>query len=479
VESQRANARRTAVAFGSPATPIPQLGVARDRIGLPAAIGLALIFALVSAYALADGSGRTYEMHAFLPVCATIWATAELLTAFLLFAQYVVAGRLAYGLLGGAYALSGLLTIPYLAEFPNVFTNPPYSIGQLQASAWLYIALHCSYPLVIGLTLLTDPSLTSREVSRDRIPGVLAAIVGGAVTLAVGATWAIVANDDRLPVVVAPNGIFTHAYRSAVAPLAGLCNIFALLTLVRAGINVRPLSRLHVWIGLALVTTAFDGILSTFAPGRYSLAWYMGKFETITTASAVLIMLLCEVATLYRRLFDVASLDPLTGLANRRRLDEDIHALLRSRSAADRRLAMLVVDLDEFKAFNDRHGHLAGDEALRRVATVLRDVACRRHDVVARSGGEEFVIVLPDVSLDDARSIAERVCRSIEAADLGNVGGIPLRVTASVGIAYAADGSLMRPEELYERADRSLYAAKADGRNRVVMATATALRRAG
>lgn len=462
------------------ATPIPQLGVARDRLGLPAAIGLALIFALVSAYALADDSGRTYEVRAFLPVCATIWATAELLTAFLLFAQYVVAGRIAYGLLGVAYALSGLLTMPYLAEFPGIFTNPPYSIGQLQISAWLYIVLHCSFPVVIGITLLVDPTLTGREVSRERIPSVLAAIVGGVAALAIGATWTIVTNCDRLPVVVAADGSFTHGYRSTVAPLAALCNIFALVTLIRAAIFVRPLSRLHVWIGLALLTTAFDGILSTFATGRYSLAWYMGKFETITTASTVLIMLLCEVATLYRRLFDVASLDPLTGLANRRRLDEDMHALLRSRSRSDRRLAMLVVDLDEFKAFNDRYGHVAGDEALRRIATVLRGVACRRYDVVARSGGEEFVIVLPGVSLDDARAIAERVCRAVEAADLGNAGGAALHATASVGISYAADGLLSSPEELYERADRSLYAAKAAGRNRVVMAAAaSSLRRAG
>ncbi len=462
------------------ATPIPQLGVARDRLGLPAAIGLALIFACVSAYALAYGSGRTYEVRAFLPVCATVWATAELLTAFLLFAQYIVAGRIAYGLLGGAYALSGLITIPYLAEFPNIFTDPPYSIGQLQVSAWLYIALHCAYPIVIGITLLIDPTLTSRAVARERIPAALALIVGVVVALAVGITWAILANCDHLPIVVEPNGRFAHIYRSAVAPLAALCNIFAFVTLVRASIVVRPLTRLHIWIGLALLTTAFDGILSTFASGRDSLAWYVGKFETITTSSTVLIMLLCEVATLYRRLFDVASLDPLTGLANRRRLDDDIHALLRARSGSDRRLAMLVVDLDEFKSFNDRYGHVAGDEALRRVATVLRGVACRRYDVVARSGGEEFVIVLPRVSLDDARSIAERVCRSIESADLGNVGGTTLRATASVGIAYAADGLLTLPEELYERADRSLYAAKSGGRNRAVMATPTAtLRRAG
>jgi len=415
-----------------------------------------------------------------LPVCATIWATAELLTAFLLFAQYVVAGRIAFGLLAAAYALPGLLTIPYLAAFPNIFTNPPYSIGELQISAWIYIALHCSYPLVIGITLLIDPTLTSRQIPRDRIPGVLCAIVGGVAALAVGATWAIVANCDHLPAVVGPNGQFTHTYTSTVAPLAALCNIFALFTLTRVGLTIRPLSRLHVWIGLALLTTGFDGILSTFAPGRNSLAWYMGKFETITASGVVLIMLLCEVATLYRRLFDVASLDPLTGLANRRRLDDDIHALLRARSSSDRRLAMLVVDLDEFKAFNDRHGHVAGDEALRRIAAVLRGVACRRYDVVARSGGEEFVIVLPRVSLDDARSIAERVCRSIEAADLGNIGGTTLRATASVGIAYAADGLLTRPEELYERADRSLYTAKAAGRNRVVMAApAAALRRAG
>jgi diguanylate cyclase (GGDEF)-like protein len=420
------------------------------------------------------GSGGTHEVRAFLPVCATIWATAELLTAFFFFAQYCVAGRLACGLLGAAYAVSGLLTIPYLAEFPGVFTSPPFPAGQNQISAWLYIVWHYAFPIIIGLTLTIDPSLVNRGVPRQRVMSVLGAIVGAVVLVTATATLAIVANCDRLPALVEAHDHFTHAYSKVFVPLAALFNILALGVLASVAARGRQISRLHIWIGMALLTSACDCMLNVLAPGRYSLAWYVGKFETITSASAVLIMLLCEVATLYRRLSDVASLDPLTGLANRRRLDEEIHALVDARSGSDRRLAMLVVDVDEFKAFNDRNGHVAGDEALRRIAAVLRGVACRRSDIVARSGGEEFVIVLPRVSLDDARSIAERVCRSIEHADLGNAAGTPLRATASVGIAYTADGLLTRPEELYERADGSLYAAKADGRNRVVMAPPTA-----
>jgi diguanylate cyclase (GGDEF)-like protein len=427
-----------------------------------------------------DGSGSIHEVRAFLPVCGTIWATAELLTSFFFFAQYCVAGRLAYGLLGAAYAVSGLFTIPYLAEFPGVFTNAPFPTGQIQISAWFYIIWHCAFPIIIGLALTIDPSLVNRGVPRQRVMSVLGSIVGAVVLVTAASTLAIVANCDRLLALVEPNGHFTYAYARVFAPLAALFNILALGVVASVAASGRPISRLHIWIGMALLTSACDCVLNALAPGRYSLAWYVGKFETITSASAVLIMLLCEVATLYRRLSDVAGLDPLTGLANRRRLDEEIHALVDARAGSDRRLAMLVVDVDEFKAFNDRNGHVAGDEALRRIATILRGVACRRYDIVARSGGEEFVIVLPRVSLDDARSIAERVCRSIEAADLGNVDGTPLRATASVGIAYAADGLHTRPEELYDRADRSLYTAKADGRNRVVMATPTAaLRRAG
>jgi diguanylate cyclase (GGDEF)-like protein len=408
-----------------------------------------------------------------LPVCATIWTTAELLTAFLLFAQYYVGGRLAYALLAAAYTASGLLTIPYLIKFPGVFANPPFVTGEIQISAWLYILTHCAFPIVIGATLTIDPSLSRRVVPRDHVASVLGWIVGIVGLLVVAATFSIVTNDDRLPALVERHEHFTHAYARIFAPLAALFNVYALGMVASVAIGGRKFTRLHVWVGMALLTSACDCVLNALAPGRYSLAWYVGKFETITSASTVLIMLLCEIATLYRRLSDVAGLDPLTGLANRRRLDEDIRALVDARSGSDRRLAMLVVDLDEFKAFNDRHGHVAGDEALRRTAAILRTVACQRYDVVARSGGEEFVIVLPRVSLDEARSIAERVRRSIEATALGDVEGTPLRGTASIGIAYAADGLVTRPDELYERADRSLYTAKADGRNRVAMATPT------
>jgi diguanylate cyclase (GGDEF)-like protein len=248
-----------------------------------------------------------------------------------------------------------------------------------------------------------------------------------------------------------------------ISPIVAGCNFAALIVVA---VRARRPTRLQVWLAIALLTSAFEAILSAVSPGRFTTAWYFGKFEALTTAGAVLLMLLCEVATLYRRLFDVASLDPLTGLANRRRLDEDLRSLP-ARMLAGAGLAMLVVDLDHFKEFNDLHGHLFGDEALRRVASVLRGAACRRFDVVARSGGEEFIVVLPGVSLNDARAVAECVRRSIENASAGRDGDTVLQVTASVGVAFTSDPRTVAAEDLYAAADRALYIAKANGRNRV------------
>lgn len=129
---------------------------------------------------------------------------------------------------------------------------------------------------------------------------------------------------------------------------------------------------------------------------------------------------------------------------------------------------MLAVDVDGFKAFNDRYGHMLDDDVLRCVSSVLRGAVYRPEDVVARVGGEEFVIVLPGVTLANARTIAERVRRAIESAEVGRAEGCALHVTASIGVAYVGGASQVPMAEVYAAADRALYTAKNRGRNRVV-----------
>lgn len=162
--------------------------------------------------------------------------------------------------------------------------------------------------------------------------------------------------------------------------------------------------------------------------------------------------------------------DPLTGLFNRRHLEERLASELAAAQRHGRELSLLLADVDFFKAVNDRHGHLAGDEALKMVAFVLRG-AIRKEDVLARYGGEEFVVVARETGLPGARALGERIRRAVERSrcawhghDLGLT--VSIGVTVSIGLTEFVPGRSER--ELLESADRALYLAKQAGRNRVV-----------
>ena len=160
-----------------------------------------------------------------------------------------------------------------------------------------------------------------------------------------------------------------------------------------------------------------------------------------------------------------ASTDVLTGLANRRKLDEVLNLEWNRAMRAGMPLSLLVIDVDYFKAFNDRHGHPGGDAALRIVAGALALNIRRPTDFVARYGGEEFVAVLPETDLEGARAVAEKIRAAVQALPLFTDDTQPL--TVSIGVAVRtvqADDSL---ESLFKAADEALYNAKSNGRNRV------------
>jgi two-component system, cell cycle response regulator len=158
-----------------------------------------------------------------------------------------------------------------------------------------------------------------------------------------------------------------------------------------------------------------------------------------------------------------AHLDGLTGLANRGVLDDRLprewEACRRRRTA----LAVMIADLDHFKAINDRHGHAAGDNVLRQSAATLARVI-RTSDFVARYGGEEFVVVAPDCEPSAAVKLAERFRTAIAQLRIDEH-GVTVLVTTSVGVAACADPTRTGPAELLRRADEALYRAKEAGRN--------------
>ncbi|MCD1266188.1 PleD family two-component system response regulator [Shinella sp. AETb1-6] len=172
-----------------------------------------------------------------------------------------------------------------------------------------------------------------------------------------------------------------------------------------------------------------------------------------------------------RQTIELAVTDGLTGLHNRRYLDNHLKLLIDRAAARGRALAVCITDIDRFKLVNDTYGHDAGDVVLREFASRVRS-AVRGADLACRYGGEEFVLVMPDTTPDMAAGVAERLRAIVESEPFRIPGtDVALSVTASLGIAAMLPGG-DTPDALLKRADNALYEAKRSGRNRVVAAAA-------
>ena len=167
-------------------------------------------------------------------------------------------------------------------------------------------------------------------------------------------------------------------------------------------------------------------------------------------------------------LCDLSSRDALTGLANRRQFELTITREIDRVARAGEPALVLMADIDHFKRVNDTHGHPAGDQVLKVVAEALQDCV-RPMDTVARYGGEEFAIILPNCPTAFGLTAAERIRAKVERRSITVAPGVEVRVTISIGGAFAPQWVRSSAALWVERADRQLYRAKVEGRNRVCL----------
>ncbi|HZD51240.1 MAG TPA: diguanylate cyclase, partial [Silvibacterium sp.] len=173
----------------------------------------------------------------------------------------------------------------------------------------------------------------------------------------------------------------------------------------------------------------------------------------------------------FRLVESLASLDGLTEIANRRRLDQVLEHEWRLANRTSSDISLLLIDVDHFKAYNDIYGHLAGDDCLRRIAKVISEMVSRPSDLVARYGGEEFAVVLPHTPGSGARQVAERMRAAVQAVGMPHERNPHGIVTVSIGCATQTPELDSDPGGLIEAADNALYRAKAAGRNTVECAS--------
>jgi diguanylate cyclase (GGDEF)-like protein len=171
-----------------------------------------------------------------------------------------------------------------------------------------------------------------------------------------------------------------------------------------------------------------------------------------------------------QRLHGLSMLDPLTGICNRRQFEADFQRIWADSEPDHRPLAMLMIDVDFFKHYNDAHGHPAGDRCLKQVAQALSKAAWQAHGLVARLGGEEFVILLPGADIHQAERVGEAVCEAVRQAGIPH-GHTQVPGLATLSVSVGATSLVARkgtaPRSVFALADQALYIAKNGGRNRV------------
>jgi diguanylate cyclase (GGDEF)-like protein len=261
----------------------------------------------------------------------------------------------------------------------------------------------------------------------------------------------------------------------------GIC-----LAMVGGFIGLSLLAGLHATATDQLITITIDSVLISLAGhlilqrqrrGMYLQRMQLRGLNRLAASQAR------DLHVLTVELREAARVDPLTGVANRLRLEEDLE-MVAGRDAGRGEGAALMIDIDRFKDYNDRHGHIAGDDVLRRVADALA-ANTRPSDRVYRFGGEEFLVLLPGASIIDALAVAERQRAAV--AELGIRTDRPDRtegdevVTISVGVAPLGAGTSGQPaaraDEWLHAADTAMYESKMNGRNRVTVARADSARR--
>jgi diguanylate cyclase (GGDEF)-like protein len=407
------------------------------------------------------GSRPAAILPGFLPLVAGITTISDLLAAFLLFAQFRVTGLTLLAVAGAAFAFSGLLTVAYTASFPGVVA--PMLMGRSEEIApWFWVIWHFAFPLMLASYAISDPSLRAAS-PMNFVPHRLRRYLGGIAIVAGLVMLFVFTAGPVLPVLII-HGKFQPLFAGARAGIIS-ADILAAAFLLR---RPKELTTLQLALGLALLTSLLDTALNFFSTGRYTPCWYVGKVEMLLTSTIVVVTLAAEISELYRRAAELATIDALTGLENRLSLRARMTWALGHGRREGVEVAFVMIDIDQFKQYNDAFGHVAGDQCLRRVSSALRAQLQRPNDLLIRFGGEEFAVLLVDTDRAGAQTLAERLRTAVEDLSIRHAPEAARDVvTISLGLTVAK-AALIQGRELLELADHALYAAKAAGRNRWV-----------
>ena len=341
------------------------------------------------------------------------------------------------------FLLSNLSTVPALVPL-----SAALRLGVVTPLALIFIALDWRG----RLGRLYDPALLGLSLAAALSAGVLSALIRTPTGLP---------DVQAAPLILLATGMSWRMTPLMAAANAILCS--AIFVAAEVMCPVVPRAQLGSMI---MTVVAISGACMMFAR---RMDWRDRRVFLLNLNEQIRRALVAEQNT---GLLREVQTDSLTGAANRRCFDETLAALWQAALESGEPVALAMIDVDHFKRFNDHYGHQDGDDCLRRVAVQLRGAA-RRGDVVARYGGEEFAAILPGATMEDAVQVAERMRAAVEAMRLPHEGcGQGAIVTVSVGVASVMTREAHTARRLIEAADRRLYMAKENGRNRIGAGTA-------
>lgn len=335
----------------------------------------------------------------------------------------------------------------------------------------LHLRLFVFTPVAMGLLImgvlfkrftLALPSFVLEGVLM--LTGIFAALSLGWVLLVTESPFGIMYRSGLVPILIYGNLVQRFRFRYALvfsAAVLGTCLTSMVHT--RLSTHPQPYMDLDIPLGLLVLVIAGYTLLMNFRMELEERRRFV-RNERAADLRHRLQASQVELNALSRR-------DPLTGVPNRRHFDEVMHAFWAAHAQSGQELALLLLDVDHFKAYNDRYGHPAGDQCLRHVAEVLQRGVPAAQGTVARWGGEEFIVVLPRTDAAHAMKIAQTLVDSVAALGLRHEASPTSgSVTISIGVAVATPGhTLHSPDEIIAKADFGLYRAKHEGRHRCVL----------
>jgi diguanylate cyclase (GGDEF)-like protein len=445
------------------AAPSKRLVSARERATAYAMGGL-LLAAAVAATPFV--SMPWPQIPGFLVAYSTSLFMLDVLVGVLLIARARIDGNRAHLLLATAYLYAGFIVIPHIATFPNVLV-PGMILGVPGSAVWLWVFWHAGFAaLVIAYGLFSD-----------RFPGGRLRVLGpflAAVLLATLAAYIAIDHLSALPTILTGQHYFQGTAGRFIQGSVMALTIGALVTVIAV---FRLRNAQDLWLTIGLIGACVDVWLTLAAGQRYSLGWYCGRICGVSTVFVLFGSLLNDVLLTYgsvaaaNDVLDKLTLtDALTNLGNRRLFDDLLEKEWRRGRRDNMPLAVIMIDVDEFKSFNDTYGHQAGDACLQRIALCLQASATRPGDMAVRYGGEEFALILPNTDNDGAEYLARQVQLRIRDLGMTHGGSAKQIITVSAGVASLIPSESFEMTELVRLADIALYRAKAAGRDTIIVA---------